>query len=1078
MSRTSPMLSLQSSLSELVGRLDSWDSWPKLLESLRRGDEAVVSRATGAAGAWLVAALYRSLAAPVVIVCREPDRIDDWGDDLQLFGIGDGCGFPAWETACGDRSPLDDIYRQRLTTLRQLVGDASANRIIVTTAASLLQPVPSPVEFQEGSRTLAVGDRVAPDELIAWLTRHDFHATPAVALPGEFSVRGGIVDVFPLDAERPVRLEWFDVEIESMRVFDVETQRSMAKIDALSLFAWREDDSAQASLFDYLPARTWLYFEDLAEVAATWQRLGEQSETEMAWLAPQQIGRRIADFGRIDSVPTGRHRGDSLELPVESVERFTGEVGRVREELERAAAGSRIYLLAETDAERTRLEELLADSTMQREGRLQLEVGRISGGFRCRTDDWLLLSSSELFQRTQVHRVSRLHRARPLEDYLELRSGQLVVHLGHGIARYHGLEIIDKEGAKEEHLVLEFAGGTRLFVPAAQIELVQKYIGGTKRTPRLATLGGRQWSRQKASAAASVEDLAAEMLELQAERTLRQGIAFDPDSEWQREFDASFPYVETEDQLQAIGDIKHDMETARPMDRLLCGDVGFGKTEVAMRAAFKAVESGHQVAILVPTTILAEQHYQTFRQRMAEFPIDVAKLSRFCTTGETREVLAGLKAGRIDIVIGTHRLASRDVRFHNLGLVMIDEEQRFGVEVKERLKSLKSTVDVLTMTATPIPRTLHMALVGVRDISTLHTPPEDRTAVETRVVAFDESLIRQAVLRELNRGGQIYFVHNRIEDIELLSSKLQRIVPEARIGIGHGRLPEHELERVMVGFVEHRFDLLLATTIVESGLDIPNANTMFIDDADRYGLADLHQLRGRVGRYKHRAFCYLLVDPSKLLTPNAARRLRAIEEYSELGAGFQLAMRDLEIRGAGNLLGTQQSGHIAAVGYELYCQMLESAVRRLKQIPDPKRLEVDIQLPGDAYLPASYVQDMRLKMELYRRLARLDQIPAIESFRDELVDRFGELPPQVERLLWIAELRIDAAIWQIEAIWIEQGKYLGMRYGDRGRIETLVKRSDGKLRVVDGRSIYATIPQQVDSPAALLGWVKSVLQCG
>jgi transcription-repair coupling factor (superfamily II helicase) len=511
------------------------------------------------------------------------------------------------------------------------------------------------------------------------------------------------------------------------------------------------------------------------------------------------------------------------------------------------------------------------------------------------------------------------------------------------------------------------------------------------------------------------------------------------------------------------------------MDRLLCGDVGFGKTEVAMRAAFKAVDCGYQVAVLVPTTILAEQHYHSFCERMAEFPFDIAKLSRFCTPEEERAALAGLKSGKIDIVVGTHRLASKDVEFHNLGLVIIDEEQRFGVDVKERLKALRTMVDVLTLSATPIPRTLHMSLVGLRDISNLETPPEDRLAVETKVTRWNDELIRHAIQRELARGGQIYFVHNRVSDIELIANRLRDLVPGVRLRVGHAQMADDELEEVMVDFVAHQFDLLVSTTIVESGLDIPNANTIFIDEADRYGLADLHQLRGRVGRYKNRAYCYLLVEPHKHLTPNAARRLRAIEEFDELGAGFAIAMRDLEIRGAGNLLGTQQSGHIAAVGYELYCQLLENAVHTLQKRPPQVRLEVDISLPGDALLPTEYVPDLRLKIDLYRRLARVNRYEELEDFRTELVDRFGPPPRPVERLLELAELRMDAAVWQISAIYVED-QFLVFRYDDRQRIEQLVRQHAGKLRLVDEKRVYLPLPKDLSDRDRLWRIAKSVLR--
>ncbi|MGN6544793.1 MAG: TRCF domain-containing protein, partial [Aureliella sp.] len=495
---------------------------------------------------------------------------------------------------------------------------------------------------------------------------------------------------------------------------------------------------------------------------------------------------------------------------------------------------------------------------------------------------------------------------------------------------------------------------------------------------------------------------------------------------------------------------------------------GFGKTEVAMRAAFKAVDCGYQVAVLVPTTVLAEQHYKTFKERLAEFPFDIGKLSRFASKREQRETVQGLLSGKVDIVIGTHRLASKDVKFYNLGLLIIDEEQRFGVEMKERLKHIRNNVDVLTLSATPIPRTLHMSLIGVRDISNLETPPEDRLSVETRVMRFSDAVVRNAILRELNREGQIYFVHNRIQDIHDVAARLKRLVPEARIAVGHGQMAEGELEQIMIDFIEHRFDILLATTIIESGLDIPNANTIFIDEANRYGLSELHQLRGRVGRYKHQAYCYLLVDRHKHLSPDAARRLHAIEEYSQIGAGFGIAMRDLEIRGAGNLLGTQQSGHIAAIGYELYCQLLESAVRQLTNQPPKISLEVDVDLPVEAFLPVEYVPDMRHRIDLYRRISRLADVAELDDLRDEMADRFGPLPESVERLLKVAELKIDATIWGVKAIQTEDN-YLVMTYTNRQRIEHLAKMQDRRLRVVDAQKAYwITKPDK----AGQIDWIQ------
>ena len=569
--------------------------------------------------------------------------------------------------------------------------------------------------------------------------------------------------------------------------------------------------------------------------------------------------------------------------------------------------------------------------------------------------------------------------------------------------------------------------------------------------------------------------MAADLLQLQASRSARRGIAFPADSNWQLEFDAAFPYQETPDQLAALVAIKDDMQQPKPMDRLLCGDVGFGKTEVAIRAAFKAIDAGYQVAVLVPTTVLAEQHHRTFSARMAEFPFEIASLSRFCTRRRQRELVARAASGKIDLLIGTHRLVSPDVQFENLGLVVIDEEQRFGVAVKERLKALRTSVDVLTMTATPIPRTLHMSLLGVRNISNLETAPEDRLAVETRIARFDDNLIRHAILRELGRKGQVYFVHNRVHDIQALGHRVQRIVPEATIRIGHGQMPESELEEVILGFVRHEFDILLATTMIESGMDIPNANTMFIDDADRYGLADLHQLRGRVGRHKHRAYCYLLVDENRHLSPEAARRLRAIEEFSQMGAGFSLAMRDLELRGAGNLLGTQQSGHIATVGYELYCALLEQAVRKLKQLPPQETVDVAVDLPVGAYFPRQYVTDMRVKIDLYRRLGKISSEPQLEDFRAELADRFGPLPAAVSQLLDLARLRIWAFAWKLDSIHLE-GEYVVLGYTDRQQVDELVLRDDRRLRVADDRSAYLPLGEGFSDVQAILDELKLLLR--
>jgi transcription-repair coupling factor (superfamily II helicase) len=938
-----------------------------------------------------------------------------------------------------------------------------------------MQPVPERQTLAAQTRTLRLGDEVNPADLCAWLVQSGFHSTSAVELPGEVSLRGGILDVFASDWFDPVRIELFGDSVESLRRFEVSSQRSLARLDEIEITVLDRGTAPLGHLADYLPPRSWFF---LLEPQELWQE-GEQ------YLKRQEEPRGLHDMkavmervARFPSVSAAAMAASPLEttcrLQVESVERLSGDIGKVREELDAAGAGQNVYVICPTDAEVRRLANYFASTQLAQSGRLHFAVGRLAVGFRLVSEEMVLLSSSELFHRTDLRRVPQRRLGKAIDSFIELREGDLVVHVGHGIARYRGMKLLRKDDQVEEHLMLEFDEGVKLYVPSSKIGLVQKYVGGTKSRPRLAKLGGRTWSRQKKAVEDAVNDMAADMIELQAARASRPGITFPDDTEWQREFDASFPYHETTDQSTTIDAIKGDMTQPRPMDRLLCGDVGFGKTELAMRAAFKAVDAGYQVAVLVPTTILAEQHARTFGGRMAEFPFEIATLSRFATRKEQGAIVERLADGSIDIVIGTHRLAQPDVRFHNLGLVIIDEEQRFGVDVKERLKTLRHTVDVLTMTATPIPRTLHMALLGLRDISNLQTPPEDRLAVETRVSRFDPALIRSAILRELNRSGQVFFVHNRVADIQILATRLRQIVPEARLAIGHAQMPEHALERVMMDFIDRRFNVLLTTTIVESGLDIPNANTMVIDEADRYGLADLHQLRGRVGRYKHRAYCYLLVDPNKHITPNAARRLKSIEEFSDLGAGFALAMRDLEIRGAGNILGTQQSGHIALVGYELYCQLLEEAARRLKHLPPRTTIEVDIDLPGEAHIPRSYVPGMREKVDLYRRLTRVADHDELRGFVSEIQDRFGPLPPVVERLIALADVRVEAYRWLVRSIRMED-RYVVLGYASQPLMRQLAARSGGQLRVADDRSAYLVLPEEVRTSDQILNQVKLLL---
>ncbi len=1030
----------------------------------------------GGVRAVLAAAVARKSPHILMLLPQAADA-DTVAGDAIAFGLTDAVALPLSAGEFSASSIRDEDYAERLQVLQQLMQrDFESPKPLLVTAfiGGAMQLVPTPEKLESSTRKMSVGDEVDPEEIRRWLAEAGFSATTAVELPGEFAARGGLLDIYSADQPRPVRIEWFGDEIESIRRFDPGSQRSIESLEHVEIaavgvtddrlddpYAPAQPDSGRAPresslgpITDYLPDDTVVVLVDPQESKLAAENLIKRTSDDAHLISFDDLMKSLSDYPMVTAATLAQgDRDEVIDLHTSTADAFALSLDETKSRIDSVAAGHEVILVGDTPADGQRLTELLADTAAAREGRLHLVVAEVSGGFRLIDAEVLVLTGAELFHRSPVRRGRSRARGKPISSLMQLAPGDLVVHLSHGIGLYRGLKHIEKNGQHIEHLTLEFDGGTKIYVPASRIGLIQRYVGGTKTRPRLAKIGGQSWARQKKAAESAVTDMAVELLEMQASRTARRGIVFDADNPWQRQFDASFPYVETPDQDKAIVAVKDDMVSPKPMDRLICGDVGFGKTEVAMRAAFKAVVSGYQVAVLVPTTVLAEQHYHNFRTRMAEFPVEIAKLSRFCKPAEQRETVKDLRRGKVDIVVGTHRLASKDVDFGNLGLVVVDEEQRFGVAVKERLKTLHSNVDVMTLSATPIPRTLHMALVGVRDISNLETPPAERRSVETNVVRWDDNLIRRAVIRELNRGGQIFFVHNRIGDMHTVADKLKRIVPEARVQIGHGQMDEGDLERVMVDFIEHRFDLLLATTIVESGLDIPNANTIFIDDADRYGLSDLHQLRGRVGRYKHQAHCYLIVAQHKHLSPEATKRLRAIEEFSQMGAGFAISMRDLEIRGAGNLLGSQQSGHIAAVGYEMYCQLLEDAVRQVQNLPPKLSADVDIDLPVEAYLPEDYVPDLRHKIDLYRRMAKINSPSDIDDVRDELNDRFGPLPTPAKRMLELAELRLDAAAWQIAAI-TSDARFIVLHYTNRRQIEQLVHKSTIPIRVVDAQRAY------------------------
>jgi transcription-repair coupling factor (superfamily II helicase) len=1078
----------------LAPTLDAHQGFADVVASLRAGHGGTIGGTWGSACALAAAALARQLAASddsgaLVVVLPHVADADACVDDLALFTTLDVAVLPALEDY-GDVAACDDpAEAERLALLKRLTGSATRPpRLIVTTIQALLSPLDDPREIEASTRRLAVGGTLDPGELADWLGARGWEAADAVDRPGTFARRGGIIDLFATDWDRPVRIDMFGDEIESLRTFDTVSQRSVDTLTTIDLtaLARRPDASGRAArrthLSDILPAGSWWALVEPGELAEEAARTHERLGAAAGLADPQDVFSRIYRFPSVtlSAVPPSSLEATAA-LAVESVERFTGALDRVREELETVGRDQEVWVVSPTAAEEQRLRDLLADSGPGRSGRLHFAHGRLSAGFRLVPEKIVIVSSAELFRREDVAtgRPTKQRLSRAIDTFLDLHEGDYVVHVAHGIGRYKGLKLLEQHGRTEEFLEVEFAENTRIYVPASCIELVQKYVGGTKLAPKLAKVGGTLWQRQKQAVERAVADMAADMLQLQARRESRPGVAFPPDTPWQRSFEESFPYDETPDQVTAIAAIRADLERPRPMDRLLCGDVGFGKTELAMRAAFKVAEAGAQVAVLVPTTVLAEQHRRTFAARFAEFPFTIRALSRLTGAAEARETLEGLARGTVDIVIGTHRLAQADIHFANLGLVVVDEEQRFGVDVKERLKALRASVDVLTMTATPIPRTLHMAMLGIRDISNLTTPPANRIAVETRVSRWDERLIRHAIDRELARGGQVFFVHNRIHDIRKVAQRLSQIVPEATIGIAHGRLSETELEDVMLSFVAGRADILLATTIIESGLDIPRANTIFIDEADTYGLADLHQLRGRVGRSHHRAYCHLLVDETATLTSTAAKRLRAIQEFSSMGAGFSLAMRDLEIRGAGNLLGTQQSGHIATVGYELYCRLLEQAVRGLKSLPPAEPPPVTVDLPGDAWLPRDFIPDFRAKIDVYRRLSRITAESQADDLAAELADRFGPPPAEVARMLEFARIRAAAAAHGIDSISRQSGMLVIGHHDVRAmqRLKTACETVGKTLRIVGDRTAVVPLDARIaDDPDGLLTQVRTLLR--
>ncbi|RME36425.1 MAG: transcription-repair coupling factor [Planctomycetota bacterium] len=1080
----------------VIRSITSGMRWRRLIDRLSglRGT-MVVSGVWGASARLVAAEAARRSSRTSLYITAHPEQADQTRDELELFLERPCEVFPAWEALPREGAAAGEIEadRLRLCTLldrRRFCADSGPPPVVVAPVQALLQPVPRGETLRRHTLDLVVGrsagdgSPVTPETLLAWAVDHGFERLPLVESPGDVARRGDIVDLFMPGENAPFRIEFNDVVIESIRRFDPGTQRSIEPVPAVRLTALPPEGSASGDdwtdLSSYLPEDAVVVLDEPTEIQSLGEtiarRLGEPAEM----FPVSDVLRRLGRFPQIHlhTLPAGDEHGENaLDMGVRSLMRFDTQAAGAVTELIGLARTHEVHVVCDTEGDRTRLREMVAEQAPDVAERLRFHEGVLHRGFEWTETNAVVVAHHEIFHRHRLRRrVRKLYAGRPIETWTDLKPGERVVHVMHGIAVYRGLKRMRKGDSRqeEEFLCLEFADRAMIYVPCSQIDLVQKYVGTGSKPPELSRLGGKRWTRTKQKVADAVSELAESLLRIHALRESEPGTPYPADTEWQREFEAAFPYEETEDQLTVAAEIRADLMRPRPMDRLVCGDVGYGKTELAMRAAFKVVEYGRQVAVLVPTTVLAEQHERTFRERMAEYPFVIEGLSRFRTPGEQKRIVEDLRRGRIDIIIGTHRLLSKDVRFADLGLVIIDEEQRFGVEHKERLKAMRATVDVLTLTATPIPRTLHMALMGIRDISSLQTPPVDRRAIATQVCPFSRSLIREAILREMNRDGQVFFVHNFVRSIRAMAETVESIVPEARVVYAHGQMSPRELESVMGRFIRREADVLVCTTIIESGIDMPTVNTIFIDRAERFGLADLHQLRGRVGRSDHRAYCYLLLSPKHPPSPKAIKRLKAIEEFSDLGAGFRIAMRDLEIRGAGNLLGAEQSGHIAAVGYELYCRLVDQTVRRLKNEPDPHPPPVQIDLDMAAHIPRHYVASERSRLELYRRMVAARTEEDVAKLEEDLVDAFGPYPEEVKRLLTLSRLRIAARRFGIRSI-SRRPPDVVFNVEQIQKADPVFTHAPGTVRTPDAETIYWRPPPEEMEPQRLLAILGTLM---
>ena len=1085
-----------------MGRHPAFQEAVRTLLAARAGDpppRLTLSGLTTTAKALYSVLLWQSLERPLIIVVDGNRQAELLSEAVLTFFdvLASGRGFshpqllPALDALPGQRlSPHAEISEQRAIALWRM-ATASVPITITPVASALLRVEPASF-YRQLALTLRLGDEIALEDLTAHLESIGYERREPVEMVGEYSVRGGIVDVYPPEAGRPCRLEFFGDQIESMRRFEPDTQRSVHRAEEVRILPLAEYPKSRQLFSEISEAAGPETIPDTGEPFPGWELLvpvvrpRSQTVFDLAerpiiiWDEPEQLEgaaarlwKRLNEPGRQQLYPPGKvffewdefragaesaaqvvleelelaFGGGSLHIATRPAMTFQGNVQvAVAESRSLIESGSRVVFFAAANGELERLAEVFQEYSVPFQ--LALESGAatpsylaqrgyagslastflVRGAIRRGTvfpDDRLAVFGSEdLFGASEwqaARQPAKTSLAAFAADLADLKPGDHVVHEQHGVGRFLGLREISQGEQSGDYMLLEYAGEARLYVPLTRMDLIQKFRGAGEQVPTLDRLGGATWERTKKRVKARMRDMADELLKLYAERKLAEGFAFSADGNWQREFEDAFEFVETDDQLTAMRDIKRDMEIPQPMDRLLCGDVGFGKTEVAMRAAFKALGDGKQVAVLAPTTVLCFQHFETFKRRFAPFPVRIEMLSRFRSAKEIKAVLADTADGKVDVLIGTHRILSQDVEFRDLGLLIVDEEQRFGVRHKERLKQMRKDVDVLTMTATPIPRTLHMSLLGLRDLSVIETPPKDRLSIQTVVAHYNPELLREAIEQELGRAGQVYFLHNRVDSIWARAADIQNLVPAARIGVGHGQMAESELEKVMLGFMHHQFDILVSTTIIENGLDIPLANTIVIENADRYGLSELYQLRGRVGRSNRRAYAYLLIPPDTELTDTARKRLAALKEFSDLGAGFKIAALDLELRGAGNLLGGEQHGHINAVGFDMYVRMLEETVRELRGEEVPAEVQANINLGLDLRIPPEYIADEHQRLRAYKRIAEAANAEQAARIQAELGDRYGPPPAAVGYLLEYSTLKSLAKRIGIEHIERRQG---------------------------------------------------------